>query len=99
MALKEQSLVYTRIILGLSGCLLAAGVVYLIRRRRRHLKEQEEHRRQLNELLTSQQELNRRNETLSRELEQVSHNEIIDLSLIHILLLPLVSLSPTTPPA
>ena len=78
VALKEQSLVYTRIILGLSGCLLAAGVVYLIRRRRRHLKEQEEHRRQLNELLTSQQELNRRNETLSRELEQVSHNEIID---------------------
>lgn len=78
VALKEQSLVYTRIILGLSGCLLAAGVVYLIRRRRRQLKEREDHRRQLNELLTSQQELNRRNETLSRELEQVSHNEIID---------------------
>ena len=43
VALKEQSLVYTRIILGLSGCLLAAGVVYLICRRRRQLKEQEEH--------------------------------------------------------
>lgn len=62
----------------MSGCLLAAGVVYLICRRRRQLKEQEEHRRQLNELLTSQQELNRRNETLSHELEQLSHNEIID---------------------
>lgn len=78
VALKQQSLVYTRIILGLSGCLLAIGVVYLVRRRRRLLKEREEHGRQLNELLTSQQELNRRNETLSRELEQLSHNEIID---------------------
>lgn len=78
VALKQQSLVYTRIILGLSGCLLAIGVIYLVRRRRRLLKEREEHSCQLNELLTSQQELNRRNESLSRELEQLSHNEIID---------------------
>lgn len=78
VALKEQSLVYTRVILALSGCLLAIGVIYLVRRPRRLLKEREEHGRQLNELLTSQQELNRRNETLSRELEQLSHNEIID---------------------
>lgn len=53
-------------------------MVYLVRRRRRLLKERKEHSRQLNELLTSQQELNRRNETLSHEREQLSHNEIID---------------------
>lgn len=78
VALKERSLVYMHIILILAGCLLAGAVAYLFQRRRMHREEQEMHRRQLNGLLSAQQELNRRNEQLSFELEQAVHNETID---------------------
>ena len=78
VALKERSLIYMHIILILAGCLLVGTVAYLFQRRRMHREEREMHRRQLNGLLSTQQELNRRNEQLSLELEQAAHNETID---------------------
>lgn len=76
--LKERSLVYMQVILVLACCLLASAAAYLFQRRRQHRREREMHRNQLNSLLSAQQELNRRNEQLSHELEQAAHNEVID---------------------
>ena len=43
-----------------------------------HQREREIQRQRLDNLLATQQELNRRNERLSAELEQAAHNEVID---------------------
>ena len=76
--LKERSLVYTRAILILAICLLTGIIVYALQRRRLHQREREIQRQRLDNLLATQQELNRRNERLSAELEQAAHNEVID---------------------
>lgn len=78
VALKERSLVYTRVILILAICLLTGIIVYALQRRRLHQREREIQRQRLDNLLATQQELNRRNERLSAELEQAAHNEVID---------------------
>ena len=78
VALKERSLVYTRVILILAICLLTGIIVYALQRRRFHQREREIQRQRLDNLLATQQELNRRNERLSAELEQAAHNEVID---------------------
>lgn len=53
-------------------------IVYALQRRRLHQREREIQRQRLDNLLATQQELNRRNERLSAELEQAAHNEVID---------------------
>ncbi|MCM0695743.1 hypothetical protein NXX90_03225 [Parabacteroides distasonis] len=78
VALKERSLVYTRVILILAICLLTGIIVYALQRRRLHQREREIQRQRLDNLLATQQELNRHNERLSAELEQAAHNEVID---------------------
>ena len=54
-------------------CLLTGIIVYALQRRRLHQREREIQRQRLDNLLATQQELNRRNERLSAELEQAAH--------------------------
>ena len=78
VSLKERSLVYTRVILILSVLLLLGAVCLIIQYRRLRRQERESHLNAMNRLLSAQRELNRRNETLSAELEQAAHTEVID---------------------
>lgn len=78
VSLKERSLTYMRIILTLSVILLLAAGYLIVQHRRMRRREQDAHRSQITSLLSAQQELNRRNEALSGELEQIAHTEVID---------------------
>lgn len=78
ITLKERTLVYTRVILLLSVFLLAGAACLIVQYRRIRHQERETHFNEMNNLLFAQQELNRRNEALSIELEQTAHTEVID---------------------
>ena len=54
VALKERSLVYTRVILILAICLLTGIIVYALQRRRLHQREREIQRQRLDNLLATQ---------------------------------------------
>lgn len=78
VALKERSLVYTRVILGLSILLLFVATTLIVQYRRNRHRERENHQSEISRLLSAQQEVNRRNEALSQKLEAAEHNEVID---------------------
>lgn len=78
ISLKERSLVYTRVILLLSGILLLVAIALIVQYRRNRRRERENHQSEIARLLSAQQEVNRRNEDLSQKLEVAEHTEVID---------------------
>ena len=69
---------YTRFTQILAISLLTGSFVSALHRRRLPHRGRNFRSQRLDNLLSTQQELNRRNERLSAELEQAAHNEVID---------------------